>query len=1322
MNWNFSCLSACLTILTALPVANAQETIWIPTRSVTDDGATYTYNTKAPDYLATWLTTKTKLGGGAIVNKTIDGKQYRFVKQTLSWSRPLKTQVNIEESETGYGGGAWVNNPDLATQTAVLAALRTNVVASTPNHEKAEILALIHDGDQPPGLTYSESAYSKYWLPTVVKTSTGTTYTFDTRVPKYFGPWLEARTPIGGGEIVTKTINGKQYHFLKQTLSWSTPLKDSVNIEASKTGYGGGTWVNNADLATRNAVRAALQTNVVASTPTHARAEILALIHDEDQPPGLAYVEDASGTIKTMAQTDSSGKTTGGVSVADLKKQGGVLEYAGIWDWQNKNTSSISFDPNGGQLTYKYNDAVYPFPYTLKDDADGNAVLEFFFQSGEHAQFQWTNLDTAKGKFFQSGTPSTGTPVTQTTMTRTGSPDPKPGGISVADLKRHGGVLKFQGSWDWKDKNTSSFELDTTKNELKYVYNDIVVTSPYRLFDNAMGIAVLELELPDGPQVQFEWLDDRSVKGRFWYKGIAKTAQPNTQTTMQIVGAPIKKSGGAPVDPTMAVAGQSYWLGREVGGEYVFDQQLPQSLGDAIFKADSSKFQVVRNPDNFAPKTVNGTTYSFLKATVSSDYAMFDGRLPASRSLAMRNIGGGVGGDAAAWIHMQTSEPHVNTLASVLPARQRGQWFNSNLVVLVAPDQNQPDVRISVFGEGTKYWLGREVGDGYTFDVPIPTDTGKVLAESDPYGHLTRDPSIEFPARSVDGTECRISRASVSYDHVMFVDRGKISVNQAGGKNSWIGIHRGEPVGQRFTSALEALGMPGGSWKNADLLILATTSPKTSFQLPATPYCESASSDPWGRGGENSALATWGEPPQILGHYQNNRLTIAWQNQSERKSVKMTSYLNGGAGFAKEWTKDVPRGIERLAGFTGDGSNLYCMTSNSERLEWDPSIKKTARSRVLNLLKLDASGNMVWEKDLGADSSYHNNYFVYSPMVAGTGVLAYGDGKVAVMCAVNTEPDPKIKGRRHQSAFRLTVNASDGTPATVGQGYGWAHSFDQRVVFDGTDFVCLDLPDQGWYMAGGGLELAKMINATNTHVGGAKGWYAYIRNGDNNYSSLIMADFAAGPNGYVIPFLAQKNSTFKSDMDSRNVGMVHVVKNFDKLPMDNWFDQNERMTITVDNTLVDTKSRNGTAEGDVPGPSQVYGTSNNGKFRYTGVAWLTNYSVQSGITAACPKIFKFSDSRYLVLYEEWGITRDSKGNLSARNSYKATKGLVIDEYGNVVRPVADMGTMPLRFRDSLFNVDGKAAWVYFDVAAYQFVLCTIDENLRVSTTSLGFTE
>jgi hypothetical protein len=67
-------------------------------------------------------------------------------------------------------------------------------------------------------------------------------------------------------------------------------------------------------------------------------------------------------------------------------------------------------------LKYTYASQSWTLSYTLKDNAKGNAVLEFILPDGNYAEFEWTSRDTVKGRFWLKGGAKTEKPATQTTM------------------------------------------------------------------------------------------------------------------------------------------------------------------------------------------------------------------------------------------------------------------------------------------------------------------------------------------------------------------------------------------------------------------------------------------------------------------------------------------------------------------------------------------------------------------------------------------------------------------------------------------------------------------------------------------------------------------------------------------------------------------------------------------------------------------------------------------------------------------------------------------------------------------------------------------
>lgn len=464
--------------------------------------------------------------------------------------------------------------------------------------------------------------------------------------------------------------------------------------------------------------------------------------------------------------------------------------------------------------------------------------------------------------------------------------------------------------------------------------------------------------------------------------------------------------------------------------------------------------------------------------------------------------------------------------------------------------------------------------------------------------------------------------------------------------------------------------------------------------------------------------------PKLIGTYSNNKLTFAWQDFSSSKGVNISQYTKQGNSFKKEWRKDAPGSLDLLGGFTSDGTNFYCFTTKDENMAFTKGWVK--RPHILHLVKLKNNGDLDWCRDLNKDKTY-NDTPVYSPMHAGTAGITYGGNKVGIIMSSNsTDVDGT---QRHQCGFRLSVD-SDGGVAAKTMWYSWKHSFDQRILFDGTDFVLMDMPDSDGapnFMPGPGIELMKILNSSNSHKDGAIGWYAYARNGNWNATFLNMGDIRLGAEGYAILFASQKDGALYEDKQPRNLGLVHVIKNFtDKTKNSGtWKPAND---LLVKNDIVNTKSKNSAATGDSRFDSRY---ADKGDVQNTGIVWLTEYNTNDKKhTASRPKLVSLGNAKFLAIWEEWGINVDGGGKVNS-STYEKTKAMVVDEYGNVTLDVngdgqknlqdaKDMGDIRLRLRDEFFNIDGKAAWIEFDKGANKFKLYQIDQNLQMGTSMLDF--
>lgn len=482
--------------------------------------------------------------------------------------------------------------------------------------------------------------------------------------------------------------------------------------------------------------------------------------------------------------------------------------------------------------------------------------------------------------------------------------------------------------------------------------------------------------------------------------------------------------------------------------------------------------------------------------------------------------------------------------------------------------------------------------------------------------------------------------------------------------------------------------------------------------------------------------------PQVIGYYQNQQLFFAW-NDGESEKVQISAYNRKGNQFEKQWIQEVPNGLRLLAGFGSDGTNLYCLTAVQENIRNDKTTLGY-RPNTLHLTKTKLDGQEVWTKDLNSQSYFKSP--VFSPLHFGTADLAIGQGRLLLMYAGHTLPD--ANGLRHQGANYTLINTQDGQSNGKDQNgtTSWRHSFDQRVVFDGQDFVLLDLADAGWYMPAAGITVNKvtMNNPQQAQIpSNPEGIYVYARQGETagsqNFSFISMGDVAAGNEGYTVLFSSEKSNPnrkregwSKPILEPRNVGIVHVVKNFDEvkdsyrtawgketLKEGNTYVNYEKSIISLINitsNIVDTRKKNPKAEAggatfSRPDKPQL-------QTKTASVAWLTNFAGQQSFTSAeRPKLIKLNAQQYLAVWEEWLVQVPSKGK--ANTTYQSTQAMLVDEYGNVLREKkAVAARLNPNGADKLFLVEGKAAWIIGE--NNQWKLCTLDANLQLEHFNLDF--
>ncbi len=471
-------------------------------------------------------------------------------------------------------------------------------------------------------------------------------------------------------------------------------------------------------------------------------------------------------------------------------------------------------------------------------------------------------------------------------------------------------------------------------------------------------------------------------------------------------------------------------------------------------------------------------------------------------------------------------------------------------------------------------------------------------------------------------------------------------------------------------------------------------------------------------------------PPQLVGVAAGDSLTVAWQRNTANAPVSaaLTRYRRAGSSFVRVWEKQLP--LPRLIGMTSDGTSLYAVSAANEDLQGDTAIK-SYRPNVLVMTKFDDGGNQLWQKDLNQEAYLGDlrdgeaRNAIYSPLIAGTGAVTYGNGKVVVVLASNTVPDPALTSgpRRHQRAQYFVVS-QDGAGFEAAAQTAWRHSFDQRILFDGQDFVFMDLADASWYMPGAGIAMRKIkpTAAGASFSGGSEGVYVYARHGDTagsqNFSFISLGDVQTSTNGYAVLFTSEKtnrsanrNGWTEPVLEPRNLGFVHVKRAFETV-MDSQrngnpvlgntiFGPSEPTSINITRNVVDsTGAATSFTRFDKPTKTATS----------TGVVWLTN--LPAGVSAERPKLVKVSDDRFIAVWEEWTYN-------GTQLAYQSTQAMLLNAAGQVqVARTAIAARLNPSGADRAFSTNGSAAWITGSATTGALTVNTLDANLRLTTTAL----
>lgn len=443
-----------------------------------------------------------------------------------------------------------------------------------------------------------------------------------------------------------------------------------------------------------------------------------------------------------------------------------------------------------------------------------------------------------------------------------------------------------------------------------------------------------------------------------------------------------------------------------------------------------------------------------------------------------------------------------------------------------------------------------------------------------------------------------------------------------------------------------------------------------------TPY--NAAND---KNGPDSHMSLYGRNPDIVGIPRGDgSIYAAWQDSKGDKIIITRVLYQGGTYVAAEHL--VPSTLPMLGGFfvTPDQS-LYFVSGR-----WDSTLQAMGdgyRAGMLQLHKYNGTiGKPIFIQDVMTGLQTVKGTVLYRPFDAGNGRVVVGGGKICILLAHETLP-----ANGHQLTHYIT--ALDNTGVILRDYFGQSHSFDERLLWDGTRFVGYELGDSNIRAV-----TVTAVEATNLQVRSVfdvKGGDSTTGGGYNNTFTRL-GGFQQGPNGYVVTLASELGAKFDSARInmSRNIGLLHVNKNFSTVAQ----------PIKYKIEAVDTKVGNPNTIDAGVAIKDYWGDNYTGV--NPGIAQLSNYRNPSTEHAERPKLIRIANNVFIVMWEKWNT-----------QTYLETWAVAVDEYGNVLVPAKNMGGARLSRGDDLFALNGMAAW-FTGGATPELVLYTVNSQLTLT--------
>jgi hypothetical protein len=428
--------------------------------------------------------------------------------------------------------------------------------------------------------------------------------------------------------------------------------------------------------------------------------------------------------------------------------------------------------------------------------------------------------------------------------------------------------------------------------------------------------------------------------------------------------------------------------------------------------------------------------------------------------------------------------------------------------------------------------------------------------------------------------------------------------------------------------------------------------------------------------GPSSWAANYGKEPEIVVAAAGDALDVLVQDYNPDtpwEAVLLRLESGPGGYVVTQALADLPM-LDRIMGLgVDDAGNRYYATAVDESARVDSSYPPLAtyRSNIVRVVKVSPSGEVLFDIDL--DLARHaadgRAEMIVNPMVAASARLAVGGGEVALVHGINTDPDWNIGGRRHQKALSTRLRASDG--AILRTSSVWvSHSFDQRLLYDGSSIVEYHLGDAyPRSLVFGRSHVAYPL----FHIKGVLGENQTATRLGN--LALIEHDPAYG---YLALFATESTPVMAAAINGpRNLAIVRVKRS------DNSVDPSLPDALTVLSSGVQQTNR---------------------------LRWLTTYTQASKLHAERPKLVGIGNDRYIVLWEAWETSGQA-------DTFRGVYGMVVDAAGStLVAATLLTADHHLPRGDDAFALSGGAGWLTGSAAGQELYLHQVAADLSYQRT------